>query len=132
VVATTEGEILTAMGKPTEARAAFDAVVDLEMLTNSPVRGTTFTSLGELELDQHAWADAVTFEKDAIEAFEAMGGKDALDLWKPLAGLARAQRALDPKADVRPLLTRAVAIATKAKVLDADLAPIRDALARAP
>ena len=132
VVATTEGEILTAMGKPAEARAAFDAVLDLEQSTKSPLLATTLTSRAELELGQHAWADAAAFEERAIAAFEAMAGKDALDLWKPLAGLARARHALDPKADVRPILTRAVAIATKAKVQDADLAPIRDALAHMP
>ncbi|HEY1810869.1 MAG TPA: tetratricopeptide repeat protein [Kofleriaceae bacterium] len=132
VVATTEAEILTAMGKAADARVAFDALEQLEVASHSPVLPTTLASRAELELGQHAWADAAAFEERSIAGFEAMSGKDALDLWKPLAGLATAKRGADPKADVRAILVRAVAIATKAQLRDSDLAPLRDELAKLP
>lgn len=64
----------------------------------------------------------------AIAAYEAASGPDDLSLWKPLAGLAQARRALDKKADVKPLLDRALAIGIKAQLTADDLNPIRDQL----
>ncbi|HEY1550319.1 MAG TPA: serine/threonine-protein kinase [Kofleriaceae bacterium] len=132
VVATTEAEVLSSQGNVAAARAAFDAAIDLEQKTTSPVLATTLASRAELELAQHAYADAIALDERSIIAFETMGGKDALDLWRPLAGLATAKRAVDPRADVRAILTRAVAIATKAQVRDAEVAPLREALAHTP
>jgi eukaryotic-like serine/threonine-protein kinase len=132
VVATTEAEVLSSMGKVAEARAAFDAAIELEQTTQSPVLATTLASRADLELGQRAYADAIALEERSITGFETMGGKDSLDLWRPLAGLATAKRAIDPHADVRLILTRAVAIATKAQIRDADVAPLREALAHTP
>jgi len=130
VIATTHGEVLGALHRVDEARATFDEVLALELKLKSPELATTLASRGQLELAEHAWADAAAFEERAIEAYEATGDKEHLALWKPLAGLATARRELDPKADVRPLLERAVAIGTKAQVKDADMKPIKDALAK--
>jgi hypothetical protein len=124
--------VLSSQGNVAAARAAFDAAIDLEQKTTSPVLATTLASRAELELAQHAYADAIALDERSIIAFETMGGKDALDLWRPLAGLATAKRAVDPRADVRAILTRAVAIATKAQVRDAEVAPLREALAHTP
>src|SRR6185437_4703308 len=73
-VATTHAEVLGAEGRAAEARKAFDD-----------------------ELAQARWQDAAGFEERSIAAYEALGGHDDLSLWKPLAGLAQARRALDKK-----------------------------------
>ncbi|MEO8549024.1 MAG: hypothetical protein ABI678_03605, partial [Kofleriaceae bacterium] len=78
------------------------------------------------EVAQARWREAVKFEERSIAAY----GPENLSLWKPLAGLAQARRALDPKADVKPLLDRALAIAIKAQLTAEELDPIRDQLAR--
>jgi tetratricopeptide (TPR) repeat protein len=130
VIATTHAEILGAAGRVTESRKAFDEVLELEAKTRSPELGTTLAARATLELAQAQWKDAAKFEERAIAAYEAAGGTDHLSLWKPLAGLARARRALDPKAAVKPLLDRAIAIGLKAQLTAEDLNPIRDQLAK--
>jgi tetratricopeptide (TPR) repeat protein len=130
VIATTEAEVLGASGKLAESRADFDAVLALEDKLKSPELGTTLASRGELELADHKWAAAAQFEERAIASYEASGGPEHLSLWKPLAGLAQARRGLDPKADVKPLLDRAIAIGVKAQLSPEDMNPIRDALAK--
>jgi tetratricopeptide (TPR) repeat protein len=129
VVATTYAEVLGRTGKVAAARAAFDEVIALEQGVKSPELGTTLTARGALELAAHQWVDAVSFEQRAIADYEATGGAEHLSLWKPLAGLATARRALDPKANVKPLLERAVAIGKTAQISADDMNPIRDALA---
>jgi len=128
VVATTRAEVLGALGKVAEARAAFDALLELEDKLQSPERGTTLSARAQLELQQRAWAAAAGFAERAVAAYDAVD-KDSLSVWKPLAALATARRALDPKADVKALLERAVAVAKKAQVAPADLQPIEAALA---
>ena len=130
VVATTEAEILTALGRFADARAAFDATIELETKAQSIELPTTLASRGALEFDAGKWASAASYDERSIAAYEAIGGKDHLEMWRPLAALADARRKLDPKADVKPLLERAVEIANKAQVKESDLAPIRDALAK--
>ena len=129
VVATTRAEILGASARVSESRKVFDDVLALEDHNKSPELGTTLTARATLELAQARWKDAEGFEERAIAAYETAGGRDDLSLWKPLAGLAQARRALDNKADVRPLLDRALAIGIKAQLTDGDLNPIRDQLA---
>jgi len=130
VIATTEAEVLGASGKLVESRAAFDAVLALEEKLKSPELGTTLASRGALELADRAWAAAAQFEERSIAAYEASGGPEHLSLWKPLAGLAQARRGLDPKADVKALLDRALAIGIKAQLSSEDIGPIKDALAK--
>jgi eukaryotic-like serine/threonine-protein kinase len=126
VIATTYAEVLSA-SKPIQARAAFDEVLALEIDLKSPELGTTLAARGKLELDQHQYAAAAKFEERSIAAYEATGGVEDLSLWKPLAGLAVARRALDPKAEVKPLFDRAVAIGTKAQISAEDMKSIVDA-----
>jgi tetratricopeptide (TPR) repeat protein len=128
-VATTHAQILAAMHRVVEARAAYDAVLELEVQAHSPELAETLAARGALELGDKKWADAVTFLDRSIAGYEAIGGKDHLDLWRPLADLAAAKRALDPKSDVRPLLERALALGVKARLPDGKLRPIREALA---
>jgi hypothetical protein len=130
VIGTTYAEVLGRNHKPTEARAAFDEILVLEHNLSSPELGTTLAARGNLELAEHEWAAAARFEQQAIAAYEAIGGPEHLSLWKPLAGLAAARRELNPKADVKPLLDRAIAIGTKAQISADDMNPIRDALAK--
>ncbi|HEY6037936.1 MAG TPA: serine/threonine-protein kinase [Kofleriaceae bacterium] len=130
VIATTEAEILGARGKLAESRAAFDEVIALEDKLKSPELGTTLASRAALELSDHKWAAAAQLEERSIACYEASGGPEHLSLWKPLAGLAQARRGLDPKADVKPLLDRAMATAVKAQLGAEELDPIRDALAK--
>ena len=129
VVATTRAEVLGASARVSESRKAFDDVLALEDQTKSPELGTTLTARATLELAQARWKDAEGFEERAIAAYEVAGGPDDLSLWKPLAGLAQARRALDKKADVKPLLDRALAIGVKAQLTADDLDPIRNQLA---
>jgi tetratricopeptide (TPR) repeat protein len=129
IIATTRAEVLGTLGKVAEARTAFDEIIAFEIQLKSPELGTTLAARGALELRERAWAAAAGFEERSIAAYEA-SDKDHLELWRPLAGLATAKRALDPKADVKPLLERAIAIGEKAQLKAADLQPIKDALAR--
>jgi tetratricopeptide (TPR) repeat protein len=129
-VATTHAEVLGASGRVAEARKAFDEVLALEAQHKSPELGMTLAARATLELAQARWKDAAALEERSIAAYEAAGGHDDLSLWKPLAGLAQARRALDKQADVKPLLERALAIGIKAQLTAAELDPIRDQLAK--
>lgn len=128
-VATTRAEVLGAAGRVAESRKLFDEVLALEDANQSPELGTTLAARGTLELAQGRWKDAAQLEERAIAAYEKAGGRDHLSLWKPLAGLAQARRALDKTADVRPLLERALAIGIKGELAADELAPIRAQLA---
>lgn len=130
IVATTYTEILGDSGKVAEARAAFETVLALETTLASPELGTTLASRGTFELAQHKWADAISYSERAITAFEASGGAEDLSLWRPLASVATAKRELDPKAEVKPLLERAIAIGMKAQLAASDLQPLKDQLAK--
>ena len=121
-VATTRGEILLAAGKIAEARAALDEVLALEG-DSSPMLATTLTSRGEVSLATKAWAEAASFDERAITLLEKSGGKDAPDLWRPLAGLAQAKVGLGDAAAAKSLAQRAVAIAHAAQITDEELGP---------
>ncbi|MFT3697068.1 MAG: hypothetical protein QM831_28255 [Kofleriaceae bacterium] len=126
VIATTYAEVL-GRTNPTDARVAFEDVVKLETDLKSPELGTSLASRGELELAQNKPKDAAVYFDRSIAAYESIS-KDHLSLWKPLAGLARARHAIDPKADVRPLFERAIAIGVKAQISDEDMQPIKEAM----
>ena len=128
-VATTRAEALAAQGRYDESRAAYDAVIAIETKSQSGLLGQTLGSRVQMELTAKHWTDAATFAQRAITATEASSGKDAPDLWAPLAGLARADIELGHKADARPLLERSIAIAEKAQVPATDLDPVRKLLA---
>ena len=124
-VATTRGEILLASGKLTEARAALDEVIALEEPVKSPGLAETLASRAEVALAESAYADAAALDARAIEALEAAGGKDAPDLWRPLAGLARARAGLHDAPGARAAATRALTIGRAAQISEAELAPAR-------
>ena len=121
IIATTRGEVLLAQGKPAEAAAALDAVLALEEPAKSPVLATTLASRAEVALATKAWAAAADIEAHAIAVAEAASGKDATELWKPLAGLARAKAGLGDRAAARAAAQRAVTIGRAAQVTDAEL-----------
>ncbi len=64
-----------------------------------------------------------------ITAAEAAGGTDSVELWQPLAALARAKRGLGHPEEARPLLERAKLVAEKAQADPADLAKLVSELA---
>jgi tetratricopeptide (TPR) repeat protein/predicted Ser/Thr protein kinase len=123
-VATTHAEALAANRRVDEARAEYDEIIALES-PRSVFLGATLDSRGQMELEAKQWAAAAAFERRAIDAIEAANGKNATELWKPLAGLGRAYLELARAADARPLLDRAIAIAEKADIGERELAPLR-------
>jgi tetratricopeptide (TPR) repeat protein len=130
-VATDYAETLAAGGRARDAHALYDSVLALEAKIDSPTRPVTLTSRAELALAERKWSDAEADAEHAVSAFEAIGGKDNPELWRPLTDLARARIELrKPAGDIRPLLERASAIGTRIKLADDELAPTRDALAR--
>jgi tetratricopeptide (TPR) repeat protein len=122
LVVTTRAEILVAAGKLADGEAALDALIPIEEDAKSPILGTTLASRAEMAIMDKSWAQAIGLEERAIGLMEAAGGKDAPELWKPLAGLARATTALGDAAAAKVIAQRAVAIGRAAKVSDADLA----------
>ena len=128
-VATTYAEILAATGRTAEARTLYDALLANEDRVHSPMLPTTQTSFAGFVADQHDLALASTFAERAIAGFEASGGKDAGDLWQPLAILGLAKLGLGQPAIARPLLQRAIAIGEKQQLKASDLAAARAGLA---
>jgi tetratricopeptide (TPR) repeat protein len=131
-VATTHAELLMIEGKLDEARAMFDDVLQVETKTHSAYMPYTLMARARLALAQSKWAEAVSFDERSIAGYEAAAGSEAPDLWRPLTDLAHAKIKLGKSAEARPLLERALAIADKTKVKEADRAPIRAALASLP
>jgi tetratricopeptide (TPR) repeat protein len=131
VVATDYAETLTAAGRYKEARAIYDEVLALEAKTSSTALPQTQMSRAELALAEHQYADAASNADRAVAGYEAAGGKDNPELWRPLSDLAFARQALGkPASEVRPLLERAIAIGERVHLHELDLAPTREALAR--
>jgi len=128
-VATTRAEILAAAGRAADARALYDTLLAGEDRVHSPVLPTTQSSFARFAADQRDLALATTFAERAIAGFEASGGKDAGDLWQPLAILGIAKLGLGQPAAARPLLERAIAIGEKQQLAPSDLAAARAALA---
>jgi tetratricopeptide (TPR) repeat protein len=131
-IATTRADILVAVGRRDEARAAFDELLAREAKLGSPILSSTQASRAALAVLDHDWATAADLDTRAITGVEASAGKDSEELVKPLTGLAQADIGLTKPADARPLLERAIAIGEHAKLAAADLAPARAALASLP
>jgi tetratricopeptide (TPR) repeat protein len=130
-VATDYAETLTAARRFGEARAIYDQTLESEARTSSTVVSHTLMSRAELALAERAWKDAETYAQRAVASFEAAGGKENPELWRPLTDLARAGIELHrPDAEMRPLLERALAIGEHVKLAAFELAATRDALAR--
>jgi hypothetical protein len=122
-VATDHAEVLALSGRAKEAHALYDEVLASELATRSTALPNTQRSRAELALAEHAWADAATFAEHSVAGFEAAGGKDNPELWRPLAALARAQIGLG-KLDVA-VVDRAIAIGEHVALPAQDLDPIR-------
>jgi tetratricopeptide (TPR) repeat protein len=130
-VATDYAETLTAAQRFGEARALYDETLASEARTSSAVVSRTLMSRSELALAEHAWKDAESYAQRAVASFEAAGGKENPELWRPLTDLARARIELArPAAETKPLLERALAIGEHIKLAPFELAATRDALAR--
>ncbi|HTR51157.1 MAG TPA: serine/threonine-protein kinase [Kofleriaceae bacterium] len=128
-VATTRAEALAAEGRLADSRAQYDAVLAIEAKLQSPLYGATLTSRMTTELGARQWTAAADFAQRAIAVIEVGEGRDAPDLWQPLAGLARADVELGRRADARPLLERSIAIAQKAQIGAGELDPVKKLLA---
>jgi tetratricopeptide (TPR) repeat protein len=129
-VATDYAVTLTEAGRLAEARAMLDEVLAREVKTGSTTRAWTLTARAELELAQRTWREAEVDAQHAVDDYEAAGGVDNPELWRPLTDLARARVGLTrPVSETRPLLERALAIGTRIKLDDIELAATRDALA---
>ncbi len=131
-VVTTVGEIQLAAGHVADARATLDATILLEVATKSPLLPTTLASRAEVAVAERQWAVAAELAARAIAGFETSEGKDAADLWRPLATRGRALIELHKPAEAGPLLARAIAIGERAKVKATDLGPARESLAHLP
>ena len=88
----------------------------------------TLTARATLALAERKWGEAAGFAERAIAAIEATGGKDAPELWDPLAALARAKLGAGHPDEARPFAERALVIGEKAQITEGDLAPVRELL----
>jgi len=131
-VATTHAELLVVDGKLADAKKLFDEVLAIEEKAHADYLPYTLMARSRLALVEKKWAEAATFAERSIAAYEAAGGSEAPELWKPLAALATAKINLGKSADARALVDRALAIANAAKIRDAEREPIRAALAALP
>jgi tetratricopeptide (TPR) repeat protein len=127
-VITDLAEVLVDAHRFAEARKLYDELIPAEIRTQSTELPQTLASRAELAIAEKAWPDAATFASRSIDAYEAAGGKDNPDLWRPLTALAGARIGAGKSADARPLLERAIAIGDKGQ-LGNELAPARAALA---
>jgi len=116
--ATTKAEILGRLGRVDEARKLFDDVLAIETRVDSVTLPVTHMKRAELELAQHAYAVAASHAEQAIAKYEAQGGSENPELWRPLTRLAQAKLGLGDKAAAKPLLERAIAIGDKAGIGD--------------
>ncbi|HEY1558956.1 MAG TPA: serine/threonine-protein kinase [Kofleriaceae bacterium] len=128
-VATDYALALSGAGRFADARKLLDDALAIEDRTHSPIKPTTETARAELALAEAAWADAVAHGQAAIDGFEAAGGKDNPELWRPLSDVARADVELGQRAAAQPLYARALAIGEKLHLNAAELAATRDGLA---
>jgi len=126
-VLTTHAEVIGALGRSTEAHAEFDELLAAETAGNSPILATTLTARAELALTEKQYADAATYAQKAVAALEAAGGTDNPELWHPLSRLGEAELAQGHRDAAKASLDRALAIATKAKISEPDLAATRAA-----
>ena len=129
VIETDHADALVAQGKLKEAHALFDDLLAREVNLTSTTLPQTQTSRALLALAEKRDADAERFAAQAISGFEAAGGKDNPELWRPLAALGRALAA-EHKPEAKEALERAISIATRLQLWSALTQPARDALAK--
>jgi tetratricopeptide (TPR) repeat protein len=129
-VVATYGEVLLAMKRYDDARAAFDDALAVAEKSKHPVLGVVLADRAKLARAENQWPESAGYDERAIAALEASAGKTAVDLYKPLTGLALARLHDHKPADAKPLLERALAVAT-GKVPDTALTETRESLARA-
>ncbi|HEY0253480.1 MAG TPA: serine/threonine-protein kinase [Kofleriaceae bacterium] len=130
VVATDRADAVVAQGKLVEAHGMFDELLASEVARRSTTLPATQTSRAQLALVEKAWGDAERFARQAITGFEAAGGKDNPELWRPMSVLGRALAAEAKAADAKVALQRAVEIGTGLQLAPALLLPARDALSK--
>ena len=128
-VTATTGQILVMLGRHDEARTMLDDAVAVGEKAKSPYFGTVLSERAKLARVENRWPEAEAMYAKAITALETAAGKQAVDLWKPLTGLALAKLHANKPAEARPLLERALAVA-KGNVPESTLAETREALAR--
>jgi hypothetical protein len=105
-------------------------VLATEIALHSTTLPVTQTSRAQLALAEKQYAEAERFATLAIAGFEAAGGKDNPELWRPLAALGRALAAENKATDARTALEKSIAIGTRVQLAPALLQPARDALAK--
>jgi tetratricopeptide (TPR) repeat protein len=127
---TTRAEALAAANKLDAAHKEYDDVIAFELAAASPLLGATLNSRATFAIAQKRWAEAGALAQRSITAIEGTSGKDAPDLWQPLASLGRAHLELGRRGEARTALERAIAVAEKAQISTAELAPIRALLDR--
>ncbi len=130
-IATTHAEALAAAGRVPEALKAYDEVLVLEEQHESPYLAATLASRAALALDAKQWREAIDLETRSIAIFEVSSGKEAPDLFKPLAGLGQAKLGQGRPAEARPYLERALAIAQKSQLGAHDVDPVKKLLGQA-
>jgi tetratricopeptide (TPR) repeat protein len=130
VVSATRGEALLAAGKIDDARAVLDEALATAEKVKSPYLAEAQLTRARLAVHEQKWEVAARLAEQAITNLETKAGVDATDLWKPLTSLALAKIATGKAAEAKPLLERALALATKAKLPEKYLAPTRDAFAK--
>ena len=129
-ISTTHAEALAAAGRIPEALKAYDEVLVLEEQHKSPYLAHTLASRAALALDAKRWTEAIDLETRSITTFEAASGKEAPDLFKPLAGMGQAKLGQCKRAEAQPFLERALAIATKSQLGPHDVDPVKKLLAQ--
>jgi eukaryotic-like serine/threonine-protein kinase len=129
IVVTDHAEILRALSKLDDARAAYDRALALEAKTQSTALPTTQASRAELALIEKQWAQAAELAALSVTGFERTGGVDNPELWRPLAALGRALAEQGKPDDARVALDRAIKIGERIH-LQQELAPARAARAK--
>jgi non-specific serine/threonine protein kinase/serine/threonine-protein kinase len=132
VIQTDLADAIVAQGKLAEAHALFDELLAAETALHSTTLPVTQTSRAQLALAEKQFADAERFATQAIAGFEAAGGKENPELWRPLAALGRALSAENKPAEARKALEGSLAIGTRVQLAPSLLLPARDALAKLP
>jgi ATP/maltotriose-dependent transcriptional regulator MalT len=117
------------MGRLDEARKVLDEVLAVGTKLKSPYLAEAQVVRARLAVVEKQWDLAAKLAETAIAGLEEKAGKDAGDLWKPLTSLAQAKIALGKRAEAKPLLERALAIADKTKLPAKYIAPTRELFA---
>jgi eukaryotic-like serine/threonine-protein kinase len=126
----THGELLLAAGKIAEAKAAYGESLVAAEAQKSTYVAAVLAGRAEVARAETKWAEAATYDERSIAAFEKLAGTDAIDLYKPLTGLAIDNIELGKLREAKPLLDRARAIAEKNHVPELLLATLRATIKR--